>query len=99
MYADLDSGCWFAQVARPPNAYVGPRGSPVRCAPVSISTKRGDDGTTGLFYGGRVRKDSGRIETNGVIDEAQATLGLARAEVRGASSTTSSQAWSGVCGS
>ena len=51
--------------------------------PVSISTKRGDDGTTGLLYGGRVRKDSGRIGTNGAIDEAQAALGLARAEVRG----------------
>jgi len=50
---------------------------------VSISTKRGDDGTTGLLYGGRVRKDSTRIETNGAVDEAQAALGLARAEVRG----------------
>jgi cob(I)alamin adenosyltransferase len=50
---------------------------------VSISTKRGDDGTTGLLHGGRVRKDSSRIEANGVIDEAQAALGLARAEVRG----------------
>jgi cob(I)alamin adenosyltransferase len=51
--------------------------------PVSISTKRGDDGTTGLLYGGRVRKDSARIGTNGAIDEAQAALGLARAEARG----------------
>ncbi len=50
---------------------------------MSISTKRGDDGTTGLFYGGRVRKDSARVETTGAIDEAQAALGLARAEVRG----------------
>ena len=50
---------------------------------MSISTKRGDDGTTGLLYGGRVRKDSARIEINGAIDEAQAALGLARAEVRG----------------
>ena len=50
---------------------------------MSISTKRGDDGTTGLLYGGRVRKDSLRIEANGAIDEAQAALGLARAEVRG----------------
>ncbi len=50
---------------------------------MSISTKRGDDGTTGLLHGDRVRKDSARIETNGVIDEAQAALGLARAEVRG----------------
>jgi len=45
-----------------------------------IYTKRGDDGTTGLLFGGRVRKDSGQIELNGVIDEAQAFIGLARAE-------------------
>jgi cob(I)alamin adenosyltransferase len=51
---------------------------------VSISTKRGDDGTTGLLYGGRARKDSARIETVGAIDEAQAAIGLARAQVRGA---------------
>jgi len=49
----------------------------------SISTKRGDDGTTGLLYGGRVRKNSLRVEVNGAVDEAQAALGLARAEVRG----------------
>jgi cob(I)alamin adenosyltransferase len=45
-----------------------------------IYTKKGDDGTTGLLYGGRVRKDSWRIELNGVVDEAQAAIGLARAE-------------------
>lgn len=50
---------------------------------MSISTKRGDGGTTGLFLGGRVRKDSARIEAVGAIDEAQAAIGLARAEVRG----------------
>ncbi len=50
---------------------------------MTISTKRGDGGLTGLFYGGRVRKDSIRIETNGAVDEAQAALGVARAEVRG----------------
>ena len=44
-----------------------------------IYTKTGDDGTTGLYFGGRVRKDSGQIETNGAVDEAQASLGLARA--------------------
>jgi cob(I)alamin adenosyltransferase len=49
---------------------------------VSISTKRGDDGTTGLFYGGRARKDSARIETVGAIDEAQAALGMARAHAK-----------------
>ena len=45
-----------------------------------IYTKRGDDGTTGLLFGGRVRKDSWRIELNGAVDEAQATIGVARAE-------------------
>jgi cob(I)alamin adenosyltransferase len=44
-----------------------------------IYTKTGDDGTTGLYFGGRVRKDSGQIETNGAVDETQAALGLARA--------------------
>jgi len=47
---------------------------------VKIYTKTGDDGTTGLLYGGRVRKDSGGIEINGTVDEAQAAMGLARAE-------------------
>ncbi len=45
-----------------------------------IYTKKGDDGTTGLLYGGRVRKDSWQMELNGAVDEAQAALGLARAE-------------------
>jgi cob(I)alamin adenosyltransferase len=45
-----------------------------------IYTKKGDDGTTGLLYGGRVRKDSPQIAINGAVDEAQATIGLARAE-------------------
>jgi cob(I)alamin adenosyltransferase len=45
-----------------------------------IYTKKGDDGTTGLLYGGRVRKDSPQIAINGAVDEAQAAIGLARAE-------------------
>jgi cob(I)alamin adenosyltransferase len=45
-----------------------------------IYTKTGDGGTTGLLYGGRVPKDSWRIELNGTIDEAQSAIGLARAE-------------------
>lgn len=44
-----------------------------------IYTKAGDDGTTGLFYGGRVRKDSELPTAYGTVDEAQAVLGLARA--------------------
>jgi len=47
---------------------------------VRIYTRKGDDGTTGLLYGGRVPKDAARIELNGAVDEAQAALGLARAE-------------------
>ncbi len=44
-----------------------------------IYTKAGDDGTTGLFYGGRVAKDSELPTAYGSVDEAQAVLGLARA--------------------
>jgi cob(I)alamin adenosyltransferase len=47
---------------------------------MKIYTRKGDDGTTGLLYGGRVAKDSPAIEANGAVDEAQALLGLARAE-------------------
>src|SRR5437899_3169092 len=48
---------------------------------MKIYTRKGDDGTTGLLYGGRVPKDAAAIEANGAIDEAQAALGLARAEL------------------
>ena len=60
----------------------GPRTAPVASGLVKprIYTKKGDDGTTGLLFGGRVRKDSWRIEVNGTVDEAQAAIGLARAE-------------------
>jgi cob(I)alamin adenosyltransferase len=48
---------------------------------VKIYTRKGDDGTTGLLFGGpRVAKDSPVIEANGVVDEAQAVIGVARAE-------------------
>lgn len=43
-----------------------------------IYTRRGDDGSTGLLFGGRVAKDSAAIEAVGAVDEAQAALGLAR---------------------
>jgi cob(I)alamin adenosyltransferase len=43
-----------------------------------IYTRAGDDGTTGLYFGGRVRKDDPSIELNGAVDESQAMLGLAR---------------------
>src|SRR5262245_56162967 len=44
-----------------------------------IYTKTGDDGTTGLLYGGRVAKDDLVTEAYGTTDEAVAALGLARA--------------------
>lgn len=44
-----------------------------------IYTKTGDDGTTGLFGGHRVAKDSLRIESYGTVDELNSLLGLARA--------------------
>jgi cob(I)alamin adenosyltransferase len=46
-----------------------------------IYTKTGDDGTTGLLYGGRVPKDDPRTSAFGASDEAVAALGLARADV------------------
>lgn len=45
---------------------------------MKIYTRGGDDGTTGLYFGGRVAKSSVPIEVNGAVDEAQATLGWAR---------------------
>ena len=47
---------------------------------MSFYTKKGDDGTTGLYFGGRVRKDADRPEAIGTVDEAQAAIGAARAE-------------------
>lgn len=43
-----------------------------------IYTKRGDDGTTGLLFGGRVAKDDPRTAAYGTLDEAVAALGIAR---------------------
>jgi cob(I)alamin adenosyltransferase len=44
-----------------------------------IYTKTGDDGTTGLLYGGRISKDDAATKAYGTTDEAVAALGLARA--------------------
>lgn len=46
---------------------------------MKIYTRKGDDGTTGLYGGGRVPKDAAAPEAYGTVDEAQAALGLARA--------------------
>jgi cob(I)alamin adenosyltransferase len=48
----------------------------------AVSTKRGDDGTTGLLFGGdRIPKDDPRTEAYGTIDEAVSALGVVRAEL------------------
>jgi cob(I)alamin adenosyltransferase len=45
---------------------------------MKLYTKTGDDGTTGLFGGGRVPKASARVEAYGTVDETNAFLGVAR---------------------
>ena len=45
---------------------------------MKIYTKKGDDGTTGLLYGGRVDKDDIRTEVYGTLDETVSALGVAR---------------------
>jgi len=57
---------------------------PAACVPLPIMTsnlytRSGDDGTTGLFGGGRVPKDSPRVTAYGTVDEMNAALGLAAA--------------------
>ena len=45
---------------------------------MKIYTKTGDDGTTGLFGGGRVRKDHSRVEAYGTVDELNCHVGQIR---------------------
>ena len=45
-----------------------------------IYTRKGDDGTTGLLFGGRVGKDTAGPDAYGAVDEAVSALGMARAE-------------------
>ncbi len=46
-----------------------------------IYTRKGDDGTTSLVGGGRIRKNSMRVEAYGTVDELNSHVGLARAGV------------------
>jgi cob(I)alamin adenosyltransferase len=47
-----------------------------------LYTRSGDAGTTGLFGGGRVAKDSARVEAYGSVDELNSALGTARCPVQ-----------------
>jgi cob(I)alamin adenosyltransferase len=46
---------------------------------MSIVTRTGDQGSTGLMYNRRVSKSHPRVEAYGCVDELNAALGLARA--------------------
>lgn len=46
---------------------------------MSIATRKGDDGTTGLMYNKRVPKSHPRVDAMGTVDELNAAIGLARA--------------------
>jgi len=50
---------------------------------MKIYTKTGDDGTTGLFGGQRVRKSDRRIDLYGTVDELNAAIGMAAVAVTG----------------
>lgn len=45
---------------------------------MKIYTGKGDDGSTSLWYGGRIPKDHARTDAYGTFDEANAALGVAR---------------------
>ena len=49
---------------------------------MSIATKTGDRGTTGLMYNRRVSKCHPRVEAYGTVDELNAAIGLARASAQ-----------------
>jgi cob(I)alamin adenosyltransferase len=48
---------------------------------MKLYTRSGDDGSTGLFGGQRVLKNHPRVEAYGTVDELNAALGLAAAEI------------------
>jgi cob(I)alamin adenosyltransferase len=53
----------------------------------AVATGKGDDGTTGLLYGGRIGKDDPRTDAYGAVDESVAALGVARAALNAAGLT------------
>ena len=47
---------------------------------MKLYTKSGDDGTTGLLFGGRTSKAGPRTEAYGAVDTAISAMGMARAD-------------------
>ena len=58
---------------------LGYNSPPMSSGPACVYTRTGDEGETGLLYGGRVAKDDPRCEAYGCVDEAVSTMGFARA--------------------
>ena len=54
---------------------------------MSIATRTGDDGTTGLLYGHRVLKTHPIVDAVGDLDEASAAIGVAKQALRQESAT------------
>src|SRR4051812_18588061 len=54
---------------------------------MKIYTKTGDDGSTGLFGGQRVRKSDARIDCYGNVDELNASIGWAAVAASGDAAT------------
>jgi cob(I)alamin adenosyltransferase len=78
---DAPGSTWGPDAGRGPAA--ADSASPAPAARASaVATGRGDDGTTGLLFGGdRIPKDDLRTEAYGTLDETVAALGIARAEL------------------
>jgi len=60
-----------------------------RTRPLSITTRGGDNGTTGLLYGQRVSKSHPRIEAVGTLDELNVAIGAAKLAARAHAPITS----------
>ena len=77
-------------VARLPRIHPRLRGGTSRpfSRAMSIATRTGDSGSTGLMYNRRVPKSHPRVEAYGSVDELNAALGMARAMPRAALSSS-----------
>src|SRR5262245_2898316 len=64
---------------RPQFPFCTSRGPPLVWPLMSIATKTGDAGTTGLMYNRRVPKSHPRVEAYGSVDEVNTAIGMARA--------------------
>lgn len=76
----MEARAAFVKRARESHAYARPGQAKYdRLSVLKIYTRKGDDGSTGLWYGGRVAKSALRPEAYGAVDEAGSALGLCRA--------------------